>query len=233
DVRRPLARLRVEGGVLEGREVAALRRMLAAARVVAQDLRRVAEAAPRAAALLAPLPDKAIERRLEQTVDEEGQVLDTASPALASARRGVQTARARLIRRLEELLRRIERDGGTGGAGVTVRGGRYVIPIRRELRQRPSGIIHDESASAGTLFVEPSEAVELGNALREAEVEEERETLRVLREITAMLRPALDELRGAFEMCVAVDALVARARYMAAHDSEVPAVELAPAPVTI
>lgn len=233
DVARPLARLRVEGGVLEGRDAAALRRMLASARLVAQDLRRVAEAAPRAAMLLAPLPDKTIERRLEQTVDDDGQVLDSASPALAAARREVQTARSRLIRRLEELLRRIERDGGTGGAGVTMRGGRYVIPIRRELRQRPSGIIHDESASAGTLFVEPTEAVELGNALREAEVEEERETLRVLREVTALLRPALDELRAAFEMCIAVDDLVARARYMAAHDAEVPAVEPAPAAMTI
>lgn len=233
DVRRPLARLRVEGGVLEAREAAALRRMLAAARLVAQDLRRVAEAAPRAAALLAPLPDRTIERRLELAVDDEGQVLDTASPALAAVRREVQTARTRLIKRLEELLRRLERDGGTGGATVTMRGGRYVIPIRREIRQRPSGIIHDESASAGTLFVEPAEAVELGNALREAEVAEERETLRVLRELTAMLRPALEELRGAFEMCVAVDDLVARARYMAAYDSEVPVVELAPAPVAI
>ena len=232
DVRRPLARLRVEGGVLEAREASSLRRMLAAARVVAQDLRRVADAAPRAAALLAPLPDKTLERRLELAVDDEGQVLDTASPALAAARREVQTARARLIRRLEELLRRIERDGASGGT-VTMRGGRYVIPIRRELRQRPGGIIHDESASAGTLFVEPTEAVELGNALREAEVAEEREVLRVLRELTTMLRPAVDELRGAFEMCVAVDDLVARARYMAACDAEVPAVELAPAPLAI
>jgi DNA mismatch repair protein MutS2 len=232
DVQRPLARLRVEGSVLEAHEAAALRRMLAAARLVAQDLRRVADAAPRAAALLAPLPDKTIERRLELAVDDDGQVLDTASPALAAARRDVQTARARLIRRLEELLRRIERDGASGGS-VTMRGGRYVIPVRRELRQRPSGIIHDESASAGTLFIEPAEAVELGNALREAEVAEERETLRVLRELTALLRPALDELRGAFEMCIAVDDLVARARYMAAHDAEVPAVELAPAPLVV
>jgi DNA mismatch repair protein MutS2 len=88
--------------------------------------------------------------------------------------------------------------------------------------------VHDESGSAGTLFVEPTEAIELGNALREAEVEEERETLRVLRELTGMLRPELPALRGAVEMCVAVDDLVARARYAIAVEGEVPEVAAAP-----
>jgi DNA mismatch repair protein MutS2 len=111
---------------------------------------------------------------------------------------------------------------------VTVRGNRYVIPVRRDSRSRPPGIIHDESGSAGTLFIEPSETIELGNALREAQVEEERETLRVLRELTGLLRPHLSLLRDAVEMCVAVDDLVARARYAVATDGEMP--EVAPAP---
>ena len=80
---------------------------------------------------------------------------------------------------------------------MTVRGGRYVIPVRRDSRSRPAGIVHDESGSAGTLFVEPTEAIELGNALPEAEVAEERETLRVLRELTGLLRPELPTVRAA------------------------------------
>ena len=84
--------------------------------------------------------------------------------------------------------------------------------------------MHDESGSAGTLFVEPTEAIELGNALREAEVEEERETLEVLRELTDLLRPELPALRERVEMCVAVDDLVARARYAVAVAGEVPEV---------
>jgi DNA mismatch repair protein MutS2 len=108
-----------------------------------------------------------------------------------------------------------------------------VIPVRRDSRARPPGIIHDESGSAGTLFIEPSETIELGNALREAQVEEERETLRVLRELTDLLRPHLPVLREVVEMCVAVDDLVARARYAVAVSGEKPAVTEAPAALKI
>jgi DNA mismatch repair protein MutS2 len=233
DVTRALARLRIEGSVLDGRELAAIQRVLAAARQVSADLRRVAEAAPLAAALSSPLPDKTLERRLEQSLDADGAVLDTASPALAAARREVHQARTRLIRRLESLLRGLDAGATVADASVTVRGGRYVIPIRRDSRSRPDGIVHDESGSAGTLFVEPSAAIELGNALREAETAEERETLKVLRELTAMLRPELAPIRGVVEMCVAVDDLVARARWAVASEGEVPEVHPAPASLRI
>ena len=229
DVTRALARLRIEGSVLEGVELAALQRVLGAARNVSLDLRRVAEPAPHAAQLLQPLPGKAIERRLEQSLDPDGNLLDSASPRLAATRREVQAARQRLLRRLESLLRGLGPSAAPADASVTVRGNRYVIPVRRDSRSRPPGIIHDESGSAGTLFIEPSETIELGNALREAEVEEERETLRVLRELTGLLRLELPAIRGAVEMCVAVDDLVARARYAVAVSGEVPEVEPAPA----
>ncbi|HKT58449.1 MAG TPA: Smr/MutS family protein, partial [Gemmatimonadales bacterium] len=163
----------------------------------------------------------------------DGAVLDTASPRLAAARREVHAARQRLLRKLESLLRGLDSSATPADASVTVRGGRYVIPVRRDSRHRPGGIIHDESGSAGTLFIEPAEAIELGNALREAEVEEERETLRVLRELTDLLRPELPALRDAVEMCVAVDDLVARARYAVAVAGEVPAVADAPAELVI
>jgi DNA mismatch repair protein MutS2 len=233
DVTRSLSRLRIEGSVLEGPELAALQRVLGAARNVSLDLRRVAELAPLSGQLLQPLPDKAIERRLEQSLDPDGNLLDSASPGLAAARREVQSARQRLLRRLDSLLRSLGTNAAPADASVTVRGNRYVIPVRRDSRSRPAGIIHDESGSAGTLFIEPSETIELGNALREAEVEEERETLRVLRELTNLLRPELPAIRGAVEMCVAVDDLVARARYAVAVSGEMPAVEVAPAVLRI
>jgi DNA mismatch repair protein MutS2 len=233
DVTRALARLRIEGSVLDGRELAGIQRVLAAARQVHADLRRVADLAPLAAALSSPLPDKILERRLEQSLDSDGTVLDTASPALAAARREVHQARARLIRRLESLLRGLDSNATVADASVTVRGGRYVIPVRRDSRSRPDGIVHDESGSAGTLFVEPSAAIEMGNALREAETAEERETLRVLRDLTGMLRPELSAIRGVVEMCVAVDDLVARARWAVACEGEVPEVHPAPASLKI
>ncbi len=233
DVTRALSRLRIDGSVLEGIELAALQRVLAASRLVHADLRRVAEAAPRTSGLARTLPDKAVERRLELSLDPDGSLLDTASPQLAAARREVQAARQRLLRRLEALLRSLDAGAAPHEASVTMRGGRYVIPVRRDSRSRPPGIIHDESGSAGTLFIEPSDAIELGNALREAQVEEERETLRVLRALTDLLRPELPPLRDAVEMCVAVDDLVARARYAVACEAEVPEVAAAPHPLRI
>ncbi len=233
DVARALGLLRIEGSVLEGVELARVQRVLAASRVVHADLRRVAETAPLAAELGRPLPDKAIERRLEQSLDPDGNLLDTASPALAAARREVQAARQRLLRRLDSLLRALDSSSSPSDASVTMRGGRYVIPVRRDSRSRPPGIVHDESGSSGTLFIEPSEAIELGNALREAQVEEERETLRVLRALTDLLRPELSLLRDAVEMCVAVDDLVARARYAVATEGEVPEVVAAPSALRI
>ena len=233
DVTRAVARLRVEGSVLEGMELAALLRVLGAAASVHADLLRVREAAPLTAALAQPLPDKAIARRLELSVDSDGNVLDTASPRLAAARREVQAARQRLLRRLDTLLRSLESGSAASDASVTVRGDRYVIPVRRDSRNRPPGIVHDESGSAGTLFIEPSETIELGNALREAQVEEERETLRVLRELTDLLRPHSATLREVVEMCVAVDDLVARARYAVAVGGEKPEVDGAPTSLAI
>ncbi len=233
DVDRALARLRIDGSVLDGVELAAIRSVLGSARRVHDDLRRVTEAAPRTAPIMAPLPAKAVERRLEQSIDEDGGLLDGASPALAAARREVQAARQRLLRKLDTILRGLDNSSSTGDGSVTVRNGRYVIPVRRDSRSRPGGIIHDESGSQGTLFIEPSEAVDAGNALREAEVEEERETLRVLRELSEVLRPEIAVLRGVFEMCVSVDDLVARARYMVAAAGEVPTLESAPAAIAV
>ena len=233
DVRPVLSRLRVDGSVLESTELLAIGRVLGAGRAIHADLTRVAPLAPRSAALLCELPDRRLDRRIEQSVGPDGELLDTASPRLAAARREVQGARQRLIRRLETLLRSLEGSAVPQGAAVTLREGRYVIPVRRDSRSRPQGIVHDESASAGTLFVEPADSIELGNALREAQVAEQRETLRVLRELTDLLRPALPAIRDTFELAVAVDDLVARARYAGACDGTVPEVQPAPASLVI
>lgn len=230
DVRSALARLRIEGSVLDVPELAGIRQVLAAGRHVRDELVRVREQAPLTATLAADSPPRAIERRLDQSVNDDGELLDGASPALAAARREARAARERLVRRLEAILRSL--DAGTE-ATVTVRRGRYVIPVRRDLRARPDGIVLDESATAGTLFVEPTAAVELGNALSEAQAEEEREILRVLRELTDLLRPERPALLATLEMCVAADDLVARARWAAETDGWAPAVDDAPATLRI
>lgn len=219
-----LGRLRMEGSVLEISELAAVKVTLSAGRAVAQELERLAESCPKVGALRAPPADRLIERLLELAVGDDGDLLDTASPALAAARREVHAARERLVRRLESLLRDLDPAAVPGGATVTMRAGRYVIPVRRDARSRPEGIIHDESGSAGTLFLEPSAAIELGNAVRAAIIAEERETLRVLRDLTEQLRPLRETIAALHAVAVEVDTILARARWARDCNGEVPTV---------
>src|SRR5205807_605970 len=109
-------------------------------------------------------------------------------------------------------------------AGVTLRGGRYVIPIRSTARARIGGIVHDESATRATVFVEPPEVIELGNELRAAEAAVQREVLRVLRELSELARPQREAIAGAWEMCIAFDDLCARARYAIEVNGFAPAI---------
>ncbi len=228
ELARTLARLRIPGSVLDGAELVAVRRTLTAARLVSAEIRRVALDAPLLASLEVPPPEKALERRLEQSLDDDGGVRDSASPGLAAARSDIRTARDRLVQRLESLLRAV---GGEGG--VTLRDGRYVIPVPRDLRNRPDGIIHDESASGATLYIEPSAVIALGNALREAESRALREELKVLRDLSDLLRPAIPEVRALHAMCVSVDDLVARARWAVEIDGHAPGMSGAPADLAI
>lgn len=232
-VERVLDRLRISGSSLNGPELVALRITLTAGRQVATQLRRLADRAPRLAGLLVPVPDRSVEQRLERSLDPDGELLDTADAGLAAARRAVQVQRDRLIRKLEGILKGLDAQAVPGGAAVTVRNGRYVIPVRRDSRSRPHGIVHDESGSAGTLFIEPSEAIESGNALREAIQHEGEETHRVLSELTGLVRPHGPEIRALHAMCVEADDAVARARYANQVRGAVPVVDEVGTPLVI
>lgn len=213
DVTAALELLGVPGSVLEGAALVELRDALAAARVVAVELGRLARDAPRTAALRVPLPAKELETRLRDALDPDGTVRDGASRALAQARQAVRATRERLVAKLAAILASLAERERAPDAAVTVRGGRYVVPVRSGARGQVGGIVHDESATGATLFIEPSEAVELGNELRAHEVQEQREVLRVLRELTERLRPERDAIAAGWEMCIAFDDLCARARY--------------------
>jgi DNA mismatch repair protein MutS2 len=224
DISATLELLGVPGSALEGLALADLTVALAAARVTAADLKRLAEAAPRTALLRVDPPPKELETRVQQAIAPDGTVLDGASKQLARARAQVREARQRLVKKLESMLTSLDPTERAPDAAVTVRGGRYVIPIRSTARSHVGGIVHDESATRATLFVEPPEVIELGNELRAAESAEQREVLRVLRELTDLLRPHRDTLAAAWEMCIAFDDLCARARYAVEVNGFVPAI---------
>ncbi len=228
DIGAALELLSVPGSALEGAALAQLGRALAAARVVAGDLARLRADAPRTAALRVDPPPKELEQRLTVSLDPDGQVQDGASRALARARRAVREARARLVHKLDAMLAALDPRDRAPDAAVTLREGRYVIPVRSTARARIGGIVHDESATRATFFLEPPEVIELGNALRAAEVEEQREVLQVLRDLTELLRPHRDAIGAAWEMCIAFDDLCARARYAVEVNGFPPAIGTGP-----
>src|SRR4029079_10158682 len=133
--------------------------------------------------------DRPVESAIEKIVDEEGRVRDDASPALRGIRRELAAAHRALITIIERASAHLEEHHRVADASVTVRNGRYVMPVRRGGQIAVGGIVHDFSQTGATLFVEQPEAIEFGNKIRELEAEELREIDRILLEATDRVRP--------------------------------------------
>jgi DNA mismatch repair protein MutS2 len=157
---------------------------------------------------LHPLP--AIRSTLARSFDPTGELLDTASPRLGGLRAAVRVAYDRLRRRLDALVGS-ELGGALQDPIVTLRNGRYVVPVKAEARSRVKGIVHDASGSGATLFVEPLVAVELGNAWREAQVAEQEEVERILDELSALVAANAEALRETLEALARFDLWAAKA----------------------
>ncbi len=150
--------------------------------------------------------------RIARSVDESGELLDTASAELAAIRRRLRVAQDRVRERLNAMLRSSQLAGVIGEPIVTVRAGRYVIPIRAEAKGRLKGIVHDQSSSGATLFVEPLTVVELNNAWTEATLAEQREEERILDELSREVEARADSLRLTLQALARADLWIARAR---------------------
>ena len=217
DARSPLTRLRVEGAALAAPDLLAIASLLQSSRVARESLRGE-KIPPVAAAVLAPQIDslvveKSIEARLDKAIDEEGDVRDDASPALRRIRRELKGSEGELIKLLERAMAKLEAHQRVADTSVTVRNGRFVIPVRRGAQGAVGGIVHDASSTGGTLFVEPPAAVEAGNRIRELQGEEGEEVQRILLELTDEVRPHREALTASLEALVVLDSLVARARF--------------------
>ena len=217
DIAPSLSRLRVEGASLSALDLLAVRNFLRSSRLTAESFKSdkipaVALAMIRGevdAMIAAPREETALER----AVDDEGNVRDEASPALRRIRREMRGAQGDIVRMLERIVARLESRFQVPDMSVSVRNGRFVIPIRREGRSVVGGIVHDTSSTGGTLFVEPPAAVEAGNRIRELESEEIEEIERILAELTEVIRPVRQDLADAFEAMLVLDSLYARAQF--------------------
>jgi DNA mismatch repair protein MutS2 len=219
DIRGPLNRLAVKGSVWSESELVGALRLLVGARSARRSLLPQSSQFQRLGQLASGLlKDEKLQGRLAEALDEEAETLkDSASPELKRLRRALRVARSALVQLLEAISADLPDRFAVPNASVTLRGGRYCIPIRREGRSEVGGIVHDESASRATLFVEPPAAIEPMNRLRELHLSEAREVERILRELTDALRPRADELAETLSRLVTLDSLFARARYALAR----------------
>jgi DNA mismatch repair protein MutS2 len=219
DIRKPLERLAVGGSIWSESELVGALRLLAAARAVRRSILPQSSQFQRLADLASGLlKDEKLEGLLQSALDEETETLkDGASSELRRLRRAIRSGRSQLIRHLEGIAASLPDLYMVPDSSVTVRAGRYCIPVRREGRSHVGGIVHDESASRATLFVEPPSAIEPMNELRELQLSEAREVERILRELTDTLRPRAHELGDALSRLIEFDSLFARARYALAR----------------
>jgi DNA mismatch repair protein MutS2 len=236
DVDTALKRLTVPGSSLDEAQLAAVGRLLVSSRQARADLRRDAEGLPRLYGLSERLvTERRIEERIQDSFGAAGELVDGASPALRRLRRDLRGSRSDMVRRLEAVIRSLPSRFQVPDASVTVRGGRYCIPIRREGASRVGGIVHDESATHQTLFVEPASAIDEMNRIAGREREEKREVQRILLELTDAVRPLAAALKGAYAALAEADSLNARARYALEHGGKKPRLDdvAAGAPIEI
>jgi len=221
DLAAALGRLRVEGTAWTALELRAAVTLLLSSRRALDTLHDKTlddgVTAPLESLAASLVRDPETEREIDRVIKDDATVRDDASPLLRRVRKELRGAAADLVRMLERLMAKLEPHHRVEDASVTVRNGRYVIPVRREGRGAVGGIVHDMSSSGSTLFVEPPAAVEASNRMRELEAEELRETERILLEVTDRLRPHRDALVATLDALVTLDSLYARARYAIAY----------------
>lgn len=221
DVRESVSRIRLEGTHMEVEELFDLKRSLETIIAIVSFLSRGEETeqgeirhyTPALYALadgIATFP--ILVQRISQIIDKFGKMRDNASPDLLQIRRELSRTEGSISRTLYSILHSAQAEGLVEkDVTPTLRDGRLVIPVAPGLKRRISGIVHDESATGRTVYIEPSEVVEANNRIRELENEERREIIRILTEFAKKMRPNVPEILDSYSLMAAVDFIRAKA----------------------
>ena len=227
DLSDELARLKVGGTVIDPEALVDLKASL---HTITSCLRFFAadngEKYPELTALAQRIElDANILKRLDKIVDDNGEIYDDASPALLEIRRQMTRKRTEVDAQIGRSLSRAKREGwAPENAEVTIRNGRLVIPMLDTHRRKMKGLIHDESATRQTAFLEPAEVVELNNDLRELEFAERHEIQKILAAFTDYIRPQLPQLTNAYWLLARIDFIRAKARFALSINAVMPVV---------
>lgn len=221
DVRPSLKRIRVEGMYLDEQELFDLRRSLETIRDIVRFLQKSDEdeesASPypclkRLAGDITVFPQ--LIGKINGILSPYGKIKDNASPELARIRRELASTMGSISRSLNSILRSAQSDGLVDkDVAPTMRDGRLVIPVAPALKRKIKGIVHDESASGKTVFIEPAEVVEANNRIRELEGDERREIIRILTEFSSQLRPSIPDVLLSYEFLAEIDFIRAKALF--------------------
>ena len=216
DVRPALSRIRVEGLFLDELEVFDLRRALEAVRLLVSFIvKHDAEVYPHLIELVSGIETfPLIISRIESILNKFGKIKDNASSELARIRKDVFQVQSSISRTLNSILRQAQADGFVEkDVAPTMREGRLVIPVSPAFKRKVNGIVHDESATGKTVFIEPQQVVESNNRLRELEGEERREIMRILVEFTNFVRPYSEAIFTSQNFLGIIDFLRAKALF--------------------
>ena len=223
DVAPALAVLRMEGAMLEPKQILELARLIEEAGEIRAALNLAAEKYPRLAAHAAATADpRPILRDVRGKILPDGAVADDASVALQRLRRDIERQQKQIQTSLERFLRTHRDDGTLQEEFITLRNDRFVVPVVAGQQRKVYGVIHGASSSGHTLFVEPLETIDLNNELVRLREEEQRETLRILRELTELLRVNGPQIQMLVAMIGRLDLLFAKAAFASDFECVIP-----------
>jgi DNA mismatch repair protein MutS2 len=216
DLREALKRIRIEGRFLEVQELFDLKRSLETISGIVRFLKLAKE--DQFPCLKRLLTDVQVYpyviERIDAILNKYGKIKDNASPELSKIRKDLQAKQSGVSKRLQQILKKAQDDGLVeGDVSVSIRDGRAVIPIASAYKRQLNGIVHDESSTGKTAYVEPAEVVELNNQIRELEYAEMREIVRILTIFSNDIRPYLPDLLLAYEFLGKIDFIRAKAIY--------------------
>ncbi len=219
---RPLVERAEREGILEGHQLLEVLDTLRAAAQLQRALERLDESFPMLRELIPGLyPLAPLQKTIERCIGSEGEVVDGASPRLAAIRSEIRVLQARLNERMQSLLKRYRT--ALQEPIITQRQGRYVLAVKAGNKRTVPGLVHDHSASGATLYIEPLEAVELGNELRELELAEDEEVRRILRELSEQVAASAAMINETVATLARMDLILARGRLSLEMRGEEPA----------
>ena len=234
DMRASIKRIRIEGTHLEENEIFDLRRSLETIAGIVRFLNRSDDEGNFDYPTLHILTEDVLTfpdliRRIDQILDKYGKIKDTASPKLAEIRSQLRKAEGSVSRTLYSILHAAQSEGLVDkDVTPTLRDGRLVVPIAPAMKRRIKGIVHDESSTGKTVFVEPTEVVEANNRIRELEADERREIIVILTEFSKLVRPHVDDIIYAYQLLAEIDFIRARAEFAKLTNGIEPEVEAKP-----